>query len=1185
MSKITWERRDARITNVAGDVFFEQKDVEVPKFWSQTALNVTAQKYLRGGPVGHPGRETSIRDMINRAARTIAQWGLEDGYLDAAEVFARDLFHLVARQEMAFNSPVWFNVGVKESPQASACFLLSVEDSMESIMDLAKTEVMLFRHGSGCGTNLSGLRSSAEGISGGGLSSGPVAFMAGFDSFAGVTKSGGTTRRAAKMVILNVDHPDVDDFIRCKMVEERKAAALVAAGWSGAFDAPMLDGAYGSVQYQNANHSVRVTDAFMKAAQKDEMWPLRAVTDGRVIREVSARELMRKISEATHACGDPGMQYHDTINRWHTSKTSGPIRTSNPCQPANATVLTRGGIRTFADVDVGSEIWSGQQWTNVRRKVATGVKPVYRYVTRAGVFLGTENHRVISGGERVEVQDVDTIDTSVGPRRQFVKGFHRHAVVDGLVLGDGSGRMSGGNYYPILYVGQDDQEYFSSEVAEFINSTPFDGCAHRVSTSLQPHELPPTYERRVPDRHMRGSPISVRSFLRGLYSANGSICGNRVTLKSASLGLIEDVQQMMSALGIRSYYTVNKTQRIKFANGEYDCKESYDLNVTTDRALFAELIGFIHQYKNEKLSEVVLNTATRHWSKESYEVVSVEFVGHEPVWDIEVEADEHTYWTGGLLVSNCSEFMYLDDTACNLAALNVKKFDDPETGVFDVKRFRRAVRTTILAQEIVVGRAGYPTEKIAENSRRFRPLGIGHTNVGGLLMARGIPYDSDEARSIAASITALMTGTAYERSADIANIVGPCDGYEENRQPFLEVIREHARHAEEIANVHGACPIDGLAEAAAASWRDAWAAGCAHGFRNGQVSVEQPCGTVGLMLDSDTTGIEPELALVKYKQLVGGGTIKTANGLVGEALRTLGYDERARDEIVRHVYTTGTIEGSKLRVEHLPVFDCALAPSGGGRTISWRGHVGMMAAIQPFLSGAISKTVNVPHETSVEEIQEIYETAWVEGLKSIAIYRDGCKSTQPLATVDQSAGAEVTTRARGSGPPTSARVKLAVERSSITHRFSVGSHKGYVTVGMYDDGSPGEIFVRMAKEGSTVAGLMDSFATAVSLALQHGTPLVDLIDKFKGSRFEPAGFTDHNEIKIATSIVDYLFRWLEIKFTTSAQAQRTVDLDVTLQGSAAAKSHAPTCRGCGTLMERSGTCHRCPTCGETSGCS
>jgi ribonucleoside-diphosphate reductase alpha chain len=875
---VEWELRTALISNEKGEKVFEQKDVEIPKMWSMTATNVVVSKYFYG-KLGSPERETSVRQLIERVAHSIYQWGLKDGYFasqEDADTFYHELCFLLVNQYMSFNSPVWFNVGNEERPQCSACFINSVKDSMDSILTLAKTEGMLFKWGSGTGSNLSTLRSSKESLAGGGTASGPVSFMRGYDAFAGVIKSGGKTRRAAKMVILNAEHPDIADFINCKADEEKKAWALIEAGYDGGFNVP--GGAYDSVFYQNANHSIRATDEFMKAVLEDKDWYTKAVTSGKPVEKHKARDLMRQISDAAWICGDPGMQYHTTINNWHTCSSTAPINASNPC----------------------------------------------------------------------------------------------------------------------------------------------------------------------------------------------------------------------------------------------------------------------------------------------------------------------------------SEYMFLDDTACNLASLNLMKFRRAEDTEFDIESFKKAVQITITAMEIEIDNASYPTPAITQNSYDYRPLGLGYANLGALLMSRGLAYDSDEGRTFAATITSLMCGEAYRQSALVAKETGPFKGYPENREPMLNVMQKHGIHAERISKEY--VPSD-LWEASNEVWKDVVKFGKQYGFRNSQTTVLAPTGTIGFMMDCDTTGVEPDIALVKYKKLSGGGLMKIVNQTVPEALRKLGYDGEQIEHIVAYIDNNDTIERSPyLREEHLSVFDCAFQPANGQRSIQYMGHIKMMAAVQPFLSGAISKTVNMPSDVTTEDIQQAYVEAWRLGLKAIAVYRDGCKRTQPLSTSLDAKKEEKKVHP--------ARRRLPDERQSITHKFSIAGHEGYVTVGMFEDGMPGELFVTMSKEGSTISGLMDSFATSISIALQYGVPLKVLVDKFSHARYEPSGFTNNPEIPIAKSISDYISRWLGLKFLPKEDAPSTGSTTPTIadvvqprlrmqepssRSSASVErnekvvfqtqSDAPPCHECGSIMIRSGSCYKCLQCGSTSGCS
>ncbi len=924
-AQVEWEQRKAVINDEKGKVVFEQDGVLMPKSWSMLATNVVASKYFYG-ELGTPTREHSLQQLIHRVARTIADWGLRDGYFagaEDAEVFYNELAWLCLNQYGSFNSPVWFNCGLyqqyhvgKESgpgmlhydraaaavrqattqyeyPQCSACFIQAVDDTMESIMGLARSEAMLFKYGSGTGSDLSTLRSGREKLSGGGRPSGPLSFLKVYDSIASVVKSGGKTRRAAKMNTLKVWHPDIKEFIEAKTREERKAWALIEGGYSGDFNGE----AYGSVAFQNENLSVRVTDEFLRAVEEDREWRTHWVTDpaqpGPTYR---ARDLMKWIAEGTWTCGDPGVQYEDTIQRWHTCKNAGAINSSNPC----------------------------------------------------------------------------------------------------------------------------------------------------------------------------------------------------------------------------------------------------------------------------------------------------------------------------------SEYMFLDNSSCNLASLNLMKFLK-EDGQFDVERLRAAVRVFITAQEIIVDNGSYPTEPIVLNSHRFRPLGLGYANLGCLLMALGLPYDSEDGRALAGAITALMHFAAYEQSARLAGVTGPFEGYADNRAPMAEVLEMH-RAA--LGKIPATCP-GYLAEAARRTADEAIELGRKHGYRNAQVTVLAPTGTIGFMMDCDTTGVEPDIAIVKYKLLAGGGMLKLVNRTVPMALKRLGYTPEQVDAIIDYIDHHDTIEGAPgLQEAHLAVFDCAFKPRNGKRFIPYAAHLRMMSAVQPFLSGAISKTVNMPNEATVEEIMQTYLEGWKLGLKAVAIYRDGCKRSQPVNTGKSEENPKESAAQGGNGSKAKPlRRRMPTTRQSITHKFDIAGHEGYLTVGLYDDGSPGELFITMAKEGSTIGGLMDSFGTAISLCLQYGVPVKTLVEKFAHTRFEPSGFTKNADIPIAKSLTDYIFRWLGHTFmegfkapapVKSLQPENGFHAEAIKQSAQAVGAKpppdttspkygmdvqvldrqfkdfmedAPVCDACGAITVRNGACYRCYNCGNSMGCS
>jgi ribonucleoside-diphosphate reductase alpha chain len=874
--EIEWETRDAYIPGKDKPVF-EQKGVEFPKFWSQTATNIVAQKYFRGR-MSSPERERSVKHMVSRVADTIVAWGREGGYFasdEEADTFGSELKALLVNQYAAFNSPVWFNVGFEEKPQCSACFILSIDDSMESILDWIRREGIIFRGGSGSGVNLSKLRSSKEQLSKGGYASGPVSFMRGADASAGTIKSGGKTRRAAKMVVLDVDHPDVEEFIWCKAREEEKARVLEQAGYDMSLDS----GDWASIQYQNANNSVRVTDTFMEAAAEGREWNLKARTDGSVVDTVDARQLLGQIAEAAWKSADPGVQYDTTINSWHTLPNTGRINASNPC----------------------------------------------------------------------------------------------------------------------------------------------------------------------------------------------------------------------------------------------------------------------------------------------------------------------------------SEYMSIDDSACNLASLNLMKFRR-EDGELDVEQLEHAVDTIFLAQEILVGYSSYPTPEIERNAKAFRQLGLGYANLGALLMSRGLPYDSDEGRAYAAAITALMTGRAYRKSAQIAKRMGAFAGYRPNAAAMIGVI---AKHRAAVGNIEHASSVpDDLLTACRRAWDDALDLGEVSGYRNAQATVLAPTGTISFMMDCDTTGVEPDFSLVKSKKLVGGGELTIVNRSVPMALEKLGYAPTERDEVVAFIDERNTVVGAPyLKTEHYPVFDCAV----GERAIHYSGHVKMMGAVQPFISGAISKTVNLPETVTVDEVRDLLVDSWRLGVKAIAIYRDNCKVAQPLSGKSDKLEIPAVPPV-----PLTQRRRLPEDRTEVGRKFRVGDYEGYIHVGLYEDGTPGDIFVDIAKEGTTLAGLMNSFMISVSLGLQYGVPLEVYVSKFAHMRFEPSGQTNDPDIRVAKSIVDYIFRWMGKRFLTADQQEELGIMSAEVRarlaqsyanggsegaappepavpaGQTALFNHwedAVECARCGGRMVRTGSCYTCRDCGTNTGCS
>ena len=1300
---IEWELRTAAITSEKGEVIFEQKNVEVPRSWSQTATNIVVQKYFHGR-VGQAERETSVRQLIERVAATITGFGERGGYFKTAA--DRDAFHdelaaILVNQVASFNSPVWFNVGIEAKPQGSACFINSCGDSMDSILTLAKTEGMLFKFGSGTGSNLSSLRGAHEGLSSGGTASGPLSFMKGFDSFAGAIKSGGKTRRAAKMVILNIDHPDIDEFILSKAKEERKAWALIDAGYDGSFNGE----AYSSIFYQNANHSIRVTDAFMKAVEDDSDWETKEVLTGKPYKKYKARKLMSDIAEAAWVCGDPGMQYDTTINKWNPVKATHRINASNPCFPGDQRVATDKGLISFKEIiervnkgesfkvwthrataganGVEGEPEAGLVLSSPTQYMITGVNDVYRIVFDNGVEIrATKNHRfwTVNRGyvaveellpsDRVLLADAPIPGTAVDKTlpissdwREYRESSDRFWEMNfprewspelgellGHLVGDGS---VGETMLSWVYGTEEDARELMPRHRALLKKYVGEGSVNECVQANGTRQLRVTrgpfrrfiaalgverkrsHEKRVPLSLFQAPAEAQVGFLRGLFGADGcaydGYTNRYIGLGSKSYGLLQDVQKMLLLYGIQcSIYITNKNRSTfdyTTVDGEertYESKPlSFDLRITGPSIEpFRRMVGFSLSRKSSKAEE--LREELVHYRENpTASIVDVIYEGPDVTYNL-TEPLHHSYVVEGIVVANCSEYMFVDDSACNLASLNLMKFFNQDDGSFNVDAFRHACDIVISAQEMLVENCSYPTKKIEENSYKFRPLGLGYANLGALLMVSGLPYDSEEGRAYSAAITSLLSGEAYLQSSTIAAELGPFAGYAPHRDAFIEVIGMHRDAAYQVPG--RGVPAE-LLKAQKAVWDAALESGKQFGYKNGQVTVLAPTGTIGFMMDCDTTGVEPDLALVKYKKLVGGGMIKIVNNTVPLALKRLGYTEDEAAQIVAYVDGKGTIEGAPgFKPEHLPVFDCAFRALNGTRSIHYMGHVKMMGAVQPFLSGAISKTVNLPTDATPDEIAGVYMDGWKHGLKAIAIYRDGCKRTQPLNTavsMSDTKSPEKRTSleyvGKAAAPvPAPFRRKLPDERRGITHKFSVAGHEGYVTVGLFEDGKPGEIFLRMSKEGSTISGLMDSFATAISLTLQYGVPLEALVNKFTHMRFEPSGFTKNPEIPIAKSLVDYIFRWMGSKFlspeekegigiinrsngseapspvTEQSVAARSQSGNPAVPATGGKKSNlltfetstdAPACHECGSIMVRSAACYKCLNCGATNGCS
>jgi ribonucleoside-diphosphate reductase alpha chain len=1313
---VLWERRDARIVHYStGAVAFEQPGVEVPSHWSLNATNILAQKYFRG-TLGTPEREWSLKQVADRVVDTITAWGRKDGYFvddEEAAIFSDELKYLIVHQKAAFNSPVWFNIGVKGVPaQGSACFILAVDDSMDSILNWYKEEGIIFKGGSGAGVNLSKIRSSKEGLRGGGTASGPVSFMRGADASAGTIKSGGKTRRAAKMVILDVDHPDIQDFIWCKAIEERKARALRDAG----FDMDLDGKDSHSIQYQNANNSVRVTDEFMEAVIDGRDWELKAISTGEVLETVPARDLFRQIAKAAWECADPGMQFDTTINRWHTAPNTARINASNPCFPGDALVHTDKGLIAFRELfaranqgeafavythdatnlDVPAE---KLELTRPEALMITGFNDVVRLRFNNGMELRcTPGHKVFTTNrgyveaqhlaptDRVKVLDLPAPAVSAEWRLPVPEeieayqspGDHRRAVhlpekwsaelghYLGWLVGDGSVAASG--TISAVYGSPEDQNEvlprhsrLTTELNGGITPKPSRQANGTVQQRLSRRALTRFFaalglhavrgpDKRVPHSVLQAPEPVVASFLQGLFDADGCVRrddhkGSYVGLGSASRMLLIDVQRLLTTFGIRS--TIYRGLPAGSSSFSYVRKDGsavnyernpmFDLRISAASIpLFAARIGFSLPQKAAALTALVGERVRGFYSTDTTARLTERGDdGHELTYNLS-EPRNHSYVVNGLVVRNCSEYMHIDNSACNLASLNLLTYLG-EDGTFDVAGFRAATEVVFTAQEILVGNADYPTEKIAENSRRFRQLGIGFANLGALLMAQGLPYDSDAGRAWAAAITALLTGHSYVTSARTASRMGPFAGFQENRDAMLNVLRMHRDAA---ADIDEELVPPELLSAAQESWDNAVDVAEQKGVRNSQSSVLAPTGTIGLLMDCDTTGIEPDLGLVKMKKLVGGGTMSIVNQTVPRALRQVGYDGTQVDDIVAYIDEHKSIVGAPhLSADHLAVFACSM----GENAIHYRGHIRMMGAVQPFISGAISKTVNVPEEVTVEDVEQLHIEAWQLGLKAVAIYRDNCKVAQPLATAKKTVADPSASPAEAHDAELAIKVaeleqalerqttvvvkqpireRLPRRRNSITFAFRVADCEGYVTVGEYDDGRPGEVFMKVSKQGSTLAGIMDAFAIAVSLGLQHGVPLATYVRKYTNMRFEPAGMTDDPDLRIAQSLVDYIFRRLAVDYlsyeerlelgvlTTPERTQPTLPgvdeattrnsvLDagpvgeeapaVSFRPAAATpafvESDAPYCFQCGVQMQRAGSCHACPSCGTTSGCS
>lgn len=1457
-----YDYRTSVIKNTTGEIVFQMDNVEVPKQWSQIATDILAQKYFRKAgvpkPDGTTGRETSVKQVAHRMAHCWRVWGERNDYFaskEDAQVFYDELIYAILNQACVPNSPQWFNTGLHEvygitgkpqghyyvdgkdgilkkstsayeRPQPHACFILSVDDDLVNdggIMDLWVREARIFKYGSGVGTNFSSIRGEGEKLSGGGTSSGLMSFLKIGDRAAGAIKSGGTTRRAAKMVCLDIDHPEIEKFVNWKVEEEKKVAALIDAGYPSDYEGE----AYRTVSGQNSNNSVRISNEFFHALENDDDWKLKARSDGHTMSTIKAKKLWNEITFAAWACADPGTQYDTTINEWHTCPEGGRIRASNPCVTAGTLITTDRGLERIGNLIGKSRaiksIDGNMHW--VENIFPTGTKEVFKLTTKSGYSVNlTADHKIftLNRGD-VQAKDLTKDDVVMLNKGQFGNDCLHSAdaaQLVGLLAGDGcitnlNEQNAQGDTRRVAFLNMNqNEEPVLLWANNFINeklrtelgehnkqgNLQITGTTSRVSVgSPKILDLLEQYailnegseNKRLKDICFLLNRDSQASLLRGLFTADGCVAnyGDKaqyVSLDSCSLHLLEQVQLILLNFGIKAkIYTNRSAGKLnailpdgKGGNKSYAVKEMHSLRISKNsRLLFEEYIGFMPQSKKaEQLKQLNLSVAAYSESLCDH-VASLELLGTENVYDL-TEPETHHFTANGIAVHNCSEYMFLDNTACNLASVNLRKFFDESNNTFDVAGFEHTVRLWTTVLEISVLMAQFPSKEVAQLSYDYRTLGLGFANLGSLLMVSGIAYDSDKARGIAGAITAIMTGIAYKTSAELAQHLGPFSKYKQNKEHMLRVMRNHRAAAYDAIDAYEGieikpqginakdCP-DYLLKAATKAWDDALILGEKYGYRNAQTTVIAPTGTIGLVMDCDTTGVEPDFALVKFKKLSGGGYFKIINQSVPQALRNLKYSEKEIEEIVNYakghaslknapyinpeslakkgftesdiqkiesalptafeigfvfnafnlgeeclqrlgfkaedynnfewnllealgftdeqidaanIYICGTmtVEGAPyLKKEHLSVFDCANKCGNiGERYIHYSGHIKMMSAAQPFLSGAISKTINLPNEGTIEEIAEAYLLSWKLGLKACALYRDGSKLSQPLSnksdkkkSTAQSETAEeeqhqsalvnmgqltiddlleeVNKRVQNS-EDTSLKRQLAMiverrtlpaKRRGFTQKAKINGQALFLRTGEYTDGTLGEIFIDMAKEGATMRSMLNCFAIAISIGLQYGVPLEEFVEKFVFTRFEPSGMVEHPNIKSTTSIIDFIFRSLAYEYlgrndlvhvldkpevqnlgndpwdantptigervpelseirvtgsnnTNSQKAYRSehvkkesTGIDAVNQAAKNMQGDAPACNTCGHITIRSGTCYKCLNCGNSMGCS
>jgi ribonucleoside-diphosphate reductase alpha chain len=1369
--QFVYDHRTSVIRNPTGEVVFEMNNVEVPAGWSQIATDILAQKYFRKAGVPQPdgslGRETSVKQVAHRMASCWRVWGERNGYFASekdAQIFYDELAYSILDQACVPNSPQWFNTGLYESygitgkpqghyyvdpaddqlkrstsayerPQPHACFILSVDDDLVNeggLMDLWVREARIFKYGSGVGTNFSHIRGEGEKLSGGGTSSGLMSFLKIGDRAAGAIKSGGTTRRAAKMVCLDLDHPEVMDFINWKVEEEKKVAALIAAGYPSDYEGE----AYKTVSGQNSNNSVRISNAFFHRLEKDEDWELTARGDGRVMKRLPSREVWNQIAYAAWRCADPGTQYDTTINEWHTCPAGGPIRASNPCVTADTFVTTSNGLERIGDLigrSRGVKSVDGKMhW--VENIFPTGVKDVYTLRTRAGYKLKlTADHRVLTANRgdvpAIELTKDDVLILVKGHFGNETSGSADLAQLIGLLIGDGcitslNETNIDGDQRRVGFLNMSKEEEPVLQWAnEYINTSlrpqwgehQKKGQVRENATTMRVSVGSPRIltlmeqfavldkgceHKKLKDAAFRLNREEQAALIRGLFTADGCVANygeksQYAALDSCSEELLQQVQLLLLNFGIKSKLYTNRragksSSLLPDGRGgrkEYEVKEMHSLRISRNsRILFEEYIGFMAESSKGAKLRQLNNTVSAYRESLTDEVLSLEFAGVEPVFDL-TEPETHHFAANGIAVHNCSEYMFLDNTACNLASVNLRRFYDEKTNIFDVEGFEYSVRLWTTVLEVSVLMAQFPSKEVARLSYDYRTLGLGYANLGSMLMIMGIPYDTEEARGIAGAITAILTGIAYKTSAEMAAVMGAFPRYEENRESMLRVMRNHRLAAYDADEYEGLeirpqglkakyCP-DYLLKAATKAWDEAVQLGEKYGYRNAQSTVIAPTGTIGLVMDCDTTGVEPDFALVKFKKLSGGGYFKIINQSVPTALRNLNYTDKQIEAIIKYAVGSGTFAGAPainhqslsekgfiaqeikkldtavksafeigfvfnvhalgeeclqrlgfepaqyfnfewsllealgfsdseieaandyvcgtmtiegaplLKDEHLAVFDCAnKCGKKGQRYIHAHGHIRMMGAAQPFISGAISKTINLPNEATVEEIADAYLLSWKLALKACALYRDGSKLSQPLSTrsdkkkkdtetekdaplaAENTSGAalesnivdlgkltvqelleEVQKRVQAS-PDTKLKRALAtiVERRTLpakrrgfTQKAKINGQAIFLRTGEYSDQTVGEIFIDMAKEGATMRSMLNCFAIAISIGLQYGVPLEEFVEKFVFTRFEPSGMVDHPNIKSATSIVDFIFRSLAYEYLGRSDLVHVLD--------------------------------------------